>query len=123
MGKRAKWGLALGEALGLHHMLRRLQFPSAYRHPRASSVMSKSTWVADGLTQLDFMKLDECVVVSPQDIIIGSANKRDCHRFEKETPNGKLHRAFSVFLFDSKDRLLLQQRAKIKVSGDAMPCQ
>ena len=74
------------------------------------------TWNSEGLTQSDFMRLDECIVVSPEDIISGSANKRDCHRFEKETPKGRLHRAFSVFLFDSNDRLLLQQRASVKVS-------
>lgn len=31
-------------------------------------------------------------------------------------PRGILHRAFSVFLFDSKNRLLLQQRAKSKIT-------
>lgn len=29
---------------------------------------------------------------------------------------GLLHRAFSVFLFDSKNRLLLQQRAAEKIT-------
>lgn len=97
-------------------MLRRLSSITAYRYP-ARLPVKMSSWASDGLTQSDFMRLDECVVVSPEDAIIGSANKRDCHRFEKETPTGKLHRAFSVFLFDSDDRLLLQQRAKIKVSA------
>lgn len=31
-------------------------------------------------------------------------------------PRGILHRAFSVFLFDSKNRLLLQQRAQSKIT-------
>ena len=31
-------------------------------------------------------------------------------------PNGKLHRAFSVFLFDKDNRLLLQQRAASKIT-------
>jgi isopentenyl-diphosphate delta-isomerase len=30
--------------------------------------------------------------------------------------NGLLHRAFSVFLFDSQNRLLLQQRASEKIT-------
>jgi isopentenyl-diphosphate delta-isomerase len=31
-------------------------------------------------------------------------------------PNLKLHRAFSVFLFNEKNELLLQQRAKEKIT-------
>lgn len=37
---------------------------------------------------------------------IGTAEKLSAH-----VPPGKLHRAFSVFLFDTEGRLLLQQRA------------
>ncbi|MCZ9342873.1 isopentenyl-diphosphate delta-isomerase, partial [Streptomyces sp. TRM76130] len=37
---------------------------------------------------------------------IGTAEKLDAHQ-----PPGRLHRAFSVFLFDERGRLLLQQRA------------
>ena len=51
-----------------------------------------------------------------KDNIIGSASKRDVHIFEGSTPRGRLHRAFSVFLFDSQNRLLLQQRAASKVT-------
>lgn len=49
---------------------------------------------------------------------MGARSKKECHRFvEKEgTPVGHLHRAFSVFLFDSENRLLLQQRAAGKVT-------
>lgn len=38
------------------------------------------------------------------------------HRFNAEQPGGILHRAFSVFLFDEQDRLLLQQRAACKIT-------
>jgi isopentenyl-diphosphate delta-isomerase type 1 len=37
-------------------------------------------------------------------------------RFEAGQPRGLLHRAFSVFLFDSRNRLLLQQRAASKIT-------
>ena len=37
-------------------------------------------------------------------------------RFLPGQPQGLLHRAFSVFLFDAEDRLLLQQRAASKIT-------
>ena len=45
------------------------------------------------------------VLVDDADREIGVANKLDVHR------SGALHRAVSVFLFDSKGRLLVQRRA------------
>jgi hypothetical protein len=62
------------------------------------------------------MARDNCIVVDERDRIIGSANKYDCHRFVEGQPAGRLHRAFSVFLFDSANRLLLQQRAVDKIT-------
>lgn len=37
-------------------------------------------------------------------------------RFEAGQPRGLLHRAFSVFLFNSENKLLLQQRAASKIT-------
>jgi isopentenyl-diphosphate delta-isomerase len=62
------------------------------------------------------MLKDECIVVDEHDAVVGSANKYDCHRFVPGTPQGRLHRAFSVFLFDEGGRLLLQQRAASKIT-------
>jgi hypothetical protein len=62
------------------------------------------------------MLKDECIVVDERDAVVGSANKYDCHRFVPATPTGRLHRAFSVFLFDEQGRLLLQQRAASKIT-------
>ena len=45
------------------------------------------------------------VLVNEQDNFVGTCEKMEAHR------KGFLHRAFSVFLFDSSGRLLLQQRA------------
>ncbi len=52
------------------------------------------------------MMAEMCILVDEQDNAIGSASKVDCH-----LGLGKLHRAFSLLLFDSQDRLLMQKRA------------
>ncbi len=62
------------------------------------------------------MLKDLCIVVDDADRIQGPANKYDSHQFNKEQPRGRLHRAFSVFLFDASGRLLLQQRASSKIT-------
>ncbi|CAN9189836.1 unnamed protein product [Alternaria sp. RS040] len=60
--------------------------------------------------------MDEvCIVLDNNDIPIGSATKKLCHLMEN-IDRGLLHRAFSVFLFDSQNRLLLQQRATEKIT-------
>ena len=46
----------------------------------------------------------------------GTDNKYETHIFCPERPRGKLHRAFSVMLFNSEGKLLLQQRAKEKIT-------
>lgn len=48
------------------------------------------------------------ILVSEDDCETGFAEKMFVHR------NGLLHRAFSIFIFDDDDRILLQQRAKNK---------
>ncbi|CAL9358452.1 Isopentenyl-diphosphate Delta-isomerase [Streptomyces sp. enrichment culture] len=45
-------------------------------------------------------------LVDEKGVTIGTAEKLTAHQ-----PPGRLHRAFSVFLFDAQGRLLLQQRA------------
>lgn len=45
-------------------------------------------------------------LVDENGVTIGTAEKLSAHQ-----PPGRLHRAFSVFLFDERGRLLLQQRA------------
>ena len=62
------------------------------------------------------MRKDQCICVDNADSIVGSASKADAHRFGERQPTGMLHRAFSVFLFSSDGRLLLQQRADSKVT-------
>lgn len=57
---------------------------------------------------------EKCFLVDVDDKIIGQASKRECHLVQ---PDGSipLHRAFSVFLFNKKGDLLLQQRSSDKV--------
>ncbi len=52
---------------------------------------------------------ESLILVNEQDEEIGLASKADCHRGA-----GQLHRAFSVFLFNDQDELLLQQRSEQK---------
>jgi len=53
--------------------------------------------------------------VDEDDNVTGSDTKRGCHaRHQGEIP--KLHRAFSVFLFNTSNELLVQQRSDVKVT-------
>ena len=61
-------------------------------------------------SQLKMME-EMCLVVDDNDNAISSASKIDCHR-----GGGIRHRAFSVLIFDSEDRLLMQQRAEEKIT-------
>nr|CAG8621113.1 14754_t:CDS:2 [Entrophospora candida] len=56
-----------------------------------------------------------CILVDENDKKIGSDTKKNCHLMEN-IKKGLLHRAFSVFLFNSEDKLLLQQRSSDKIT-------
>lgn len=58
---------------------------------------------------------DKCILVDRDDQATGWATKKDCHLLSNIN-KGMLHRAFSVFLFDSNKRLLLQQRSLKKIT-------
>jgi isopentenyl-diphosphate delta-isomerase len=62
------------------------------------------------------MKNEECIVVDLNDNIIRGESKEYTHKFSAENPRGILHRAFSIFLFNSEGKLLLQQRASSKIT-------
>ena len=64
-------------------------------------------------SQSKFLK-DQLILVDLNDNPIGSKSKLDAHLISNK--NMHPHRAFSIFLFDSKNRLLLQKRAEIKVT-------
>jgi isopentenyl-diphosphate delta-isomerase len=57
------------------------------------------------------MALQQLILVTEQDEAIGTMEKMEAHR------RGILHRAFSIFIFDSEGRMLLQKRAEKKYHG------
>lgn len=65
-------------------------------------------------TQIELMK-EECILIDNDDKNIGAASKKTCHLLENIN-KGMLHRAFSVFLFNTKGELLLQQRSSEKIT-------
>lgn len=65
-------------------------------------------------TQLQLLA-EQCILVTPQDKALGPETKKNCH-LNANIESGLLHRAFSVFLFDTKGRLLLQQRSLAKIT-------
>ena len=60
--------------------------------------------------QVQMMK-ENCIVVDNGDNIIGHDSKVNCHLGE-----GRLHRAFSILLFNSSGKLLIQKRAADKIT-------
>lgn len=90
-------------------------------HPRRRLSRSSRMWaMKDKLLQdhddeqVKFMQ-EPCILVNDLDEVIGSASKKSCHLLENIN-QGMLHRAFSVFLFNSKNELLLQQRSDAKIT-------
>ncbi|XP_025093695.1 isopentenyl-diphosphate Delta-isomerase 1-like [Pomacea canaliculata] len=65
-------------------------------------------------TQIELMK-EECILIDEDDRNKGSASKKECHLLENIN-KGMLHRAFSVFLFNTEGELLLQQRSDAKIT-------
>ncbi len=57
---------------------------------------------------------DRVILVNESDREIGSAGKLEAHR------DGKLHRAFSIFVFNAKGELLLQKRSTKKYHSDGL---
>lgn len=65
------------------------------------------------MSQLDKVvssDLEDLILVNEQDESIGTMPKRECHE-----DDGRLHRAFSVFIFNHKGEVLLQRRSEQKM--------
>lgn len=56
------------------------------------------------------------IMVDESDAVKGYETKRDCHLKRNIVEHGMLHRAFSVFLFNKKGELLMQQRSDKKIT-------
>ncbi len=57
------------------------------------------------------MMTENCITVDINDTVTGFSSKFDCHH-----KDGILHRAFSVILFDEKNRILIQKRSSDKIT-------
>ncbi|KAK6464198.1 NUDIX hydrolase domain-like protein [Scheffersomyces coipomensis] len=60
-----------------------------------------------------------CIVLDNNDKPLGAGTKKLCHIMDNIN-QGLLHRAFSVFLFNENNELLLQQRADEKITFPGM---
>lgn len=86
--------------------LAKTTFPSPNRCVSATKLETKN---------LQEIALEEnCILVDENDRSLGATSKRDCHRVGIDG-DIKLHRAFSVFLFNSRGDMLVQKRSSQKV--------
>ncbi|KVI07921.1 Isopentenyl-diphosphate delta-isomerase, type 1 [Cynara cardunculus var. scolymus] len=83
---------------------------------RRSSIAAMGDDSGMDAVQRRLMFDDECILVDENDNVVGHDTKYNCHLMEKIEKENLLHRAFSVFLFNSKYELLLQQRSATKVT-------
>uniref|UniRef100_A0A2K6E1W6 isopentenyl-diphosphate Delta-isomerase n=1 Tax=Macaca nemestrina TaxID=9545 RepID=A0A2K6E1W6_MACNE len=56
-----------------------------------------------------------CILIDENDNKIGAETKKNCH-LNENIEKGLLHRAFSVFFFNTENKLLLQQRSDAKIT-------
>ncbi|KAL0744759.1 hypothetical protein Bca101_101157 [Brassica carinata] len=89
---------------------------------RAFSGAAMTTDAGMDAVQRRLMFDDECILVDETDRVVGHDSKYNSasnvigHLMENIEAKNLLHRAFSVFLFNSNYELLLQQRSKAKVT-------
>lgn len=81
----------------------------AVRRTFATSVAKKIDPVQEAALE------ESCILVDEKDKVLGKASKLLCHKVGADG-NIPLHRAFSVFIFNSKDEILLQRRSDMKVT-------
>jgi len=101
--------------------------PGTGGHEPPSSVGARVTGRvrrAASMPEIDIDKLDAqqvqllaemCILIDEEDRRIGAETKRNCH-LNENIDRGLLHRAFSVFLFNTENKLLLQQRSDAKIT-------
>ncbi|KAJ0394488.1 hypothetical protein ATCC90586_009142 [Pythium insidiosum] len=98
----------------LTHSARRMTARAAHLRAMSGSPLRRASFeeltAGSDAEQLEFMK-EMIIEVDAKDNVVGPVTKRDSHFHD-----GVLHRAFSVFLFNSKDELLIQKRAPAKIT-------
>ena len=65
--------------------------------------------------QLRLLDEDECILVNENDEVVGHGSKKHCHLMSNILAGNALHRAFSIFLFNTRGELLLQKRSADKI--------
>ena len=90
---------------------------SSSKSSTTSSTTSTTDYGAD-MDQNALMESDMLVAVDENDRIIPNTvlSKKSGHIFNAQTPRATLHRAFSFFLFNKDNKLLLTQRAADKIT-------
>lgn len=85
-------------------------------HSSSSSTEDNGDVVFAGHDEEQIRLMSEnCIVVDWDDKAVGAGTKKLCH-IMSNIEQGLLHRAFSVFLFNERGELLLQQRASEKIT-------
>ncbi|XP_022609757.1 isopentenyl-diphosphate Delta-isomerase 1 [Seriola dumerili] len=87
---------------------------SEVRHLQSAVRMPEIT--TDHLDEKQVQLLSEmCILIDENDCRTGADTKKNCH-LNSNIDKGLLHRAFSVFIFNSEEKLLLQQRSDAKIT-------
>jgi isopentenyl-diphosphate Delta-isomerase len=84
--------------------------------PRLSSHTPQQ--YGDGLDQAAMMESDMLIVVNEKDEIVDDVviSKKVAHVFNSDQPRGVAHRAFSIFIFNEQNEMLLTRRADSKIT-------
>ncbi|XP_036438218.1 isopentenyl-diphosphate Delta-isomerase 1 [Colossoma macropomum] len=92
--------------------------------PLLTAFLTRSLSVSARMPEIETDKLDQkqvqllsemCILIDEDDKRTGADTKKNCH-LNSNIDKGLLHRAFSVFLFNSEEKLLLQQRSDAKIT-------
>eukprot|EP00567_Pseudictyota_dubia_P014003 CAMPEP_0197455966 /NCGR_PEP_ID=MMETSP1175-20131217/42147_1 /TAXON_ID=1003142 /ORGANISM="Triceratium dubium, Strain CCMP147" /LENGTH=285 /DNA_ID=CAMNT_0042989965 /DNA_START=188 /DNA_END=1045 /DNA_ORIENTATION=- len=88
------------------------------RNWRKSCLEMEPLDYGSGMDQNAMMETDELIAVDMSDRAVpgSSISKRKAHEFNNANPRGIAHRAFSVFIFNNKNELLVTQRALSKIT-------
>ncbi|XP_068604068.1 isopentenyl-diphosphate Delta-isomerase 1 [Brachionichthys hirsutus] len=90
--------------------------PRVFSSGDASSEARMPEVTTDHLDEKQVRLLAEmCILIDEQDRRTGADTKKNCH-LNANIDEGLLHRAFSVFIFNSEKKLLLQQRSDAKIT-------
>jgi isopentenyl-diphosphate delta-isomerase len=113
----ARWGVAPGArakqpgGLASPFWMGRASFPAGLTR-LARAAATRTDYDAEQMRLLDS---DECILVDEADNVVGHGSKKFCHLMDNISAGKALHRAFSVFLFNSEGKLLLQKRSDDKI--------